>query len=209
MSTAIALAAYAIAFSFAYLRIGAAVGALVLFGSVQLTMIVGGLLRGEHPTARQWLGWLVAVAGLVALNAPNLDPPPPVGSALMATAGIAWGIYSLRGRGIDRPLVATAGNFARCLPIALVLLLFHAHASTTGIAPAVASGAIASGLGYSLWYAALRGLTATRAAVLQLIVPVLATAGGIALLGESIDARLVAAGAVILVGVALAIRGRS
>lgn len=206
--SAIALAAYAVAFSFAYLRIGAAVGALVLFGSVQLTMIVGGLLRGEHPTLRQWIGWLVAVGGLVALNAPGLDPPPPVGTALMATAGIAWGVYSLRGRGVERPLVATAGNFARCLPIAVLLLLFHAHASTTGALLAVASGAIASGLGYSLWYAAVPSLGAARAAFVQLSVPVITALSAVVLLGETLKPTLAMGGAAIVGGLAIALTSR-
>ncbi len=203
--SALALAVYAVAFSFAYLRIGAAVGALILFGCVQLTMIIGGLLRGEHPTPRQWIGWLVAVAGLVALNAPGLDPPPPLGSALMATAGIAWGIYSLRGRGIDRPLLATAGNFARCLPIAAVLLLFHVHASTTGIMLAMASGAIASGLGYSLWYAAVPSLGAARAAFVQLSVPVITALAAVGLLGETLRPTLAIGGTAIVGGLAIAL----
>lgn len=206
--SAAALAAYAIAFSYAYLRIGAAVGALILFGCVQLTMIVGGLVHGERPTVRQWIGWVVAVAGLVALNAPGLDPPPAVGSGVMAIGGVAWGVYSLRGRGVDRPLVVTAGNFARCLPIAAVLIVWFTHASTTGILLAVASGAIASGLGYSLWYAALPTLGATRAAFVQLSVPVLTALSAVALLGETLRPTLAIGGAAIVGGLAIALTSK-
>ena len=208
--SALALAGYAVAFSYAYLRIGAAVGALILFGAVQLTMIAGGLMRGERPSARQWIGWVIAVGGLVVITAPGLDPPPPLGSALMAAAGVAWGVYSLRGRGVTRPLVATAGNFARSLPIAALLvavaLATRAHASATGIALAGASGGIASGLGYSLWYAAVPTLGATRAAVVQLSVPVLTATAAILLLDEPLRPTLAAGGAAIVGGLALALR---
>jgi drug/metabolite transporter (DMT)-like permease len=207
--SALALAAYAVAFSYAYLAIGAAAGALILFGAVQLTMIVGGLLRGERPTARQWLGWLVAVGGLVVINAPGLDPPPAEGALLMAIAGIGWGVYSLRGRGVTRPLVATAGNFARCVPIAALLVVIalatRAHASPLGIALAAISGGIASGLGYSLWYAAVPSLGATRAAVVQLSVPVLTAVAAIFLLGEPLRMNVALGGAAIVGGLALAL----
>lgn len=206
--SAAALGTYAVAFSYAYLQVGAAVGALILFGCVQLTMIIGGLLRGERPTVRQWIGWVVAVAGLVALNAPGLDPPPAVGAALMAIAGVAWGVYSLRGRGVDRPLVATAGNFARCLPIAAVMIALFTHASTTGVLLAVASGAIASGLGYSLWYAAVPSLGATRAAFIQLSVPVITALSAVALLGESLRPTLAIGGAAIVGGLAIALTSK-
>jgi drug/metabolite transporter (DMT)-like permease len=205
----LALAAYAVGFSFAYLEIGAAVGALILFGCVQLTMILGGLIRGERPTARQWAGWVVAAAGLVVINAPGLDPPPARGAALMAAAGVAWGMYSLRGRGITRPLLATAGNFARSVPIAMLLatvaLATHAHASPTGIALASMSGAIASGLGYSLWYAAVPALGATRAAFVQLSVPVITALAAVLLLGEAMRTNVLLGGAAIVGGLALAL----
>jgi drug/metabolite transporter (DMT)-like permease len=208
-ASAAALCAYAVAFSYAYLRIGAAAGALILFGSVQLTMMVGGLVRGERPTVPQWLGWLVALAGLVAINVPRLDPPPPVGAALMGIAGIAWGIYSLRGRGIAKPLVATAGNFVRSVPIAagLVVIAFatRAHATAEGIALAAASGAIASGLGYSLWYAAVPELGAHRAAIVQLSVPVITAFAALAILGETLQTALLVGGAAIVGGLALAL----
>lgn len=205
----LALAAYAVGFSYAYLEVGAAAGALILFGTVQLTMIMGGLVRGERPGTQQWLGWLVAIAGLVVINAPGLDPPPARGAALMAGAGIAWGIYSLRGRGVTRPLVATAGNFARSVPIAAlfvaIALATNAHASPAGIALAAASGGIASGLGYSLWYAALPALGATRAAVVQLSVPVITALFAVVLLAEPLRTNVLIGGAAIVGGLALAL----
>lgn len=205
----LSLAAYAIAFSYAYLQIGAGAGALILFGSVQLTMITGGLVRGERPALQQWLGWLVAVGGLVAINAPGLHPPPPRSAALMAFAGIAWGIYSLRGRGITRPLVATAGNFARSVPVAALLVAIafatRAHASATGIVLAAASGGIASGIGYSLWYAVVPALGATRAAVVQLSVPVITALGAIGVLGEPLRLNVAIGGGAIIGGLALAL----
>jgi drug/metabolite transporter (DMT)-like permease len=211
--SALSLAGYAIAFSFAYLQIGAASGALLLFGAVQLTMIAGGLIRGERPTPRQWLGWLVALSGLVVINAPHLDPPPVGGALLMMLAGVAWGIYSLRGRGVTRPLVATAGNFARSVPIAALLVVIafatHAHATPLGIALAAASGAIASGLGYSLWYAAVPSLGATRAAVVQLSVPVVTALSAIPLLGEPLRTAVAIGGAAIVGGLALALKAKA
>ncbi len=208
-ASALALALYAVAFSYAYLRIGAAAGALVLFGSVQMTMLAGGLLRGERPAPAQWFGWLLAVGGLVVINAPGLDPPPPAGAALMVVAGVAWGVYSLRGRGVTQPLAATAGNFARCVPVAAVLtvvaLANGAHASVAGIALAAASGGIASGIGYSLWYAAVPALGATRAAVVQLSVPVITALAAVVLLAEPLRLPLAIGGAAIVGGLAIAL----
>lgn len=210
--SALALAGYAVAFSYAYLEIGAAAGALLLFGAVQLTMIAGGLVRGERPTPRQWLGWLVALGGLVVINAPRLDPPPLGGALLMMLAGVAWGVYSLRGHGITRPLVATAGNFARSVPIAAVLVAVafatHAHASPLGIALAAASGGIASGLGYSVWYAAVPSLGTTRAAIVQLSVPVLTAIAAIFVLAEPLRPTVAIGGAAIVGGLALALRAK-
>jgi drug/metabolite transporter (DMT)-like permease len=207
---AAALFAYAAGFSFAYLRLGAGTGALVLFGAVQLTMLGWGIFRGERPGPSVFLGTAVALAGLVVLTFPGLSAPDPLGAALMAAAGISWGVYSLRGRGGTNPLATTAGNFARSVPFAVGLSLASLaaaapHASPRGLALAVASGAIASGVGYSLWYAALRDLTATRAAVAQLVVPVLAAVGGVLVLDEHLTGRLVGAGTLILAGVALAL----
>lgn len=213
--SAAVLFAYAGPFSYAYLSLGAGVGALVLFGVVQATMIGWGVARGDRPGPAVWLGLLIAMAGLVGLAAPGASAPDPIGVAAMAVAGAAWGIYSLRGRGnpID-PVVANAASFARTVPVAAALVAGAALAgqlapSPRGAALAIASGAVASGAGYAIWYAALRGLTVARAAILQLLVPVLAAAGGILLLGEIASLRLFVAGAAILGGVALAILGRS
>jgi drug/metabolite transporter (DMT)-like permease len=213
--SALALFVYAAPFSFAYVHVDTGVGALVLFGSVQATMLGWGIVRGERPRPLVWLGLAIAAAGLVVLARPGGGAPDAAGSALMALAGAAWGVYSLRGRGsAGDPLVATAGNFVRTLPLAALLAAVamaraDAQTSTRGLALAAASGALASGLGYTFWYAALRGLTATRAAVLQLLVPLLAAGAGIALLGEHASTRLVIAAVAITGGVALAIRGKS
>jgi drug/metabolite transporter (DMT)-like permease len=211
--SAAALFAYAAPFSYAYLRLGAAMGALILFGSVQVTMLGWGFLRGERASPVTWTGIGVAFAGLVALTVPGKTAPDALGGIAMAVAGVAWGIYSLRGRTSGDPLRSTAASFLRSLPLALLLLaiagpLTGLHVSMRGAVLAVASGAVASGLGYSIWYAALRSLTATHAAVLQLLVPVLAAAGAVAWLGETLSARLVLASAAILGGVALTIWGR-
>jgi drug/metabolite transporter (DMT)-like permease len=206
LPSAAALFAYAIAFSIAYLKLPTGTGALVLFGSVQTTMIAAGIRAGERHNPAVWIGISVALAGLVGLTFPGLGAPDPIGALLMAIAGIAWGIYSLRGRGSPDPLAATATNFAWSLPLAVGAfaagLASAPHASTRGVLLAAASGAIASGIGYSIWYTALRGLTATRAAVIQLSVPVIAAAGGVLLLGEAISTRLVVSTVAILGGVA-------
>jgi drug/metabolite transporter (DMT)-like permease len=206
-ASAAALFAYAAAFSFAYLRIGAGVGALLLFGAVQATMLLWALRSGERLRPLQWLGLAAALAGVVALVRPGLAAPDPLGASLMLAAGVAWGAYSLRGRGIPRPLAATASNFARSVPFTLALSLAApgpVAVSPRGALLAVASGALASGVGYSLWYAALRGLTASRAAVVQLLVPLLAAAAAVVLLNEPLTARLTGAGIAILGGIALA-----
>jgi drug/metabolite transporter (DMT)-like permease len=205
------LFAYAIAFSYAYLTLGAGTGALLLFGCVQTTMLVAALKNGERPRRPEWLGLLVAVAGLVYLVSPGLSAPSPAGAALMAAAGVAWGLYSLRGRGSEDPLRDTARNFLRAVPLALLVSAVAwsgAHAGAEGIALAAASGAISSGLGYVIWYAALRGLTATRAATVQLSVPVIAAFGGVAFLGERVSLRLAVSAAMILGGVGAALAAR-
>lgn len=205
---ATALFAYAAAFSFAYLRLATGVGALVLFAAVQITMIGWGLFRGERPRVVEWIGLGLAFGGIVMLVRPGLTAPDAAGVGLMFLAGVAWGVYSLRGRGTARPLAATADNFLRSVPLAAVLIVLAfagIHADTRGVVLAVVSGGLASGVGYSLWYAALRGLTATRAAIVQLSVPVLAALGGIAMLGETVTLRLAIAGVAILGGVALAL----
>jgi len=213
--SAVALFLYAAPFSYAYLRLPTGVGALVLFGAVQATMIAWGIARGERPRPMVWIGLVLALGGLGALALPGAGAPDPIGLVAMAIAGVSWGAYSLRGRtSVGDPLVATAANFLRSLPFAAVLVVVvlgrgAAWADAQGLALAVASGALASGVGYSVWYAALRGLSATRAAIVQLLVPVLAAAGGAWWLDERVDRRLVLTGAIVLIGVALAIRARS
>jgi len=208
-ASAIALAVYAVAFTFAYRELPAGTGALILFGAVQLTMIGGALLRGDRPTLLQWVGWTCALGGLVVITAPGLDPPPLDGTLLMLAAGAAWGVYSLRGRGIARPLATTADNFVRTLPIAAVLVFAGTrHLTATGVVLAACSGGIASGLGYSLWYAAVPALGATRSAAVQLSVPVITALAALALFGEPLRPTLIAGGAAILLGLALALSSR-
>jgi drug/metabolite transporter (DMT)-like permease len=202
---------YAIAFSLAYISLSAGTGALILFGSVQATMLIAALRSGERPHALEWLGLLLALAGLFYLVFPGLTAPRPFSSALMAVAGISWGFYSLRGRGTRDPLSDTTGNFVRALPFVFVTslaVLGKFHVSPKGLVFAVLSGALASGVGYVVWYTALKGLTATRAATVQLVVPVLAALGGVALLAEEITLRLLLAALMILGGVGLALSGR-
>lgn len=210
-SSAFALFAYAAAFSFAYVSLTAATGALLLFGAVQATMIGYGLWRGERLNRRQMIGLTMALAGLLGLLLPGLSAPPPLGAALMIMAGVAWGIYSLRGRGAGDPTRITAGNFIRALPFAAavsIMLASTASIDAAGALYAVLSGALASGIGYAIWYTALRGLTATNAATVQLSVPVIAALGGVALLGEPITLRLLVTSIGILGGVAIVIVGR-
>ena len=206
------LFAYAICFSFAYLGLTAGTGALVLFGAVQITMIGISAFRGERPTGLELVGVLIAIGGLVYLVLPGLAAPPILNAALMAAAGIAWGFYTLGGKGSGDPLADTTGNFVRSLPmmaIAAVPFFRSFHLSNRGIVLAIISGAVTSGIGYAIWYAALKHHTATRAAVLQLAVPVIAAAIGVWFLSESADSRLLIAGALILGGIATTIAGRS
>jgi len=204
--SALMLFAYAAAFSFAYVSLPAAVGALLLFGAVQATMIGAGLWRGERFQARQWAGLVLALGGLVGLLLPGLSAPPLGGAVLMLGAGVAWGVYSLRGKGVGDPLGVTAGNFLRAVPMALgVALLAQLSVDRAGLGYAVASGALTSGIGYVLWYAALPGLRAGTAATVQLSVPVIAALGAVAFLGEAWGLRLVLASAAILGGIALVV----
>lgn len=206
--SAAALFAYAATFSFAYITLPAGLGALLLFGAVQTSMILWGIRRGERFGLRQSAGLVLALAGLVLLLRPGLSAPPLAGSVLMIAAGIAWGVYSLRGRGAGDSALATAGNFLRAAPMALalsLLLLPRMHFDPYGALYAVISGAITSGIGYVAWYAALKGMTATRAAIVQLSAPVIAALGGILFLGEVLTLRLVVASVVILSGIALAV----
>jgi len=206
--SALALFAYAAGFSFAYVSLPAARGALLLFGAVQATMIGHGIWAGERLLRLQLLGLLLAFGGLVGLLLPGLSAPPLFGSVLMLGAGVAWGIYSLRGKGAGDPTRVTAGNFLRAVPIAATLSIFMLNRSsldTAGFWYAVASGAVASGIGYAIWYTALPALKATNAATVQLSVPVIAALGGIVFLGEAVTLRLVLASVAILGGIALVI----
>jgi drug/metabolite transporter (DMT)-like permease len=200
---------YAAAFSLAYLRIGAGVGALLLFGAVQVTMLGWSVARGVRPTPVEWLGIMVALSGLAYLTIPGASTPDPIGAALMLAAGVAWGAYSLRGRQAQDPLATNADNFLWALPltIGLSLALVRDFAFTSeGVLLATASGALASAGGYSLWYKVVPTLGATRAAAVQLAVPVLAGVGATALLGERLTAQVAISGSAILTGIALTLR---
>ncbi|MDP2033386.1 MAG: DMT family transporter [Polaromonas sp.] len=214
-----ALFAYAAGFSFAYISMSAATGALLLFGAVQATMILYGIARGERLHGRQWLGLAVALAGLVALLLPGLATPSLAGALSMLGAGVAWGVYSLRGKrqppqGAGDPTAVTAGNFMRTVPMALALVLLvwgldRLSLDRSGLVLAVASGALASGIGYAIWYQALPALQATHAATLQLSVPVIAALGGVLFLGEALTLALLLSSCAILGGMALLMLDRS
>jgi len=207
--SALALVSYAGFFSFAYIALPTGTGALILFALVQITMLGTGIAQGERLTAIQWGGVVLAFFGLIALLGPGIAPPSPLGALAMALAGISWGVYSLRGRGVPNPTHATAGNFVRAALIGLLLavpvfaLRTEAVPGTNGILLALASGGITSGLGYTVWYMALKGLSATRAGIAQLSVPALAAAGGVLVVGETLSLRFVISSFIILGGIAL------
>ncbi|MDO8359824.1 MAG: DMT family transporter [Devosia sp.] len=205
---AAALFGYALLFSIAYILLGAGTGALILFASVQIGILGWAVLKGDRPGALEWLGIAVAFAALVYLVSPGLVAPHPLGTAMMVVSGLCWAVYTLIGRGSKSPLVDTAGNFVRCLPLAAVLIV--AGAATHGVTPlaaayAVASGAVASGIGYAIWYAVLPSHSRSRAAIVQLTVPAIAATGGVLLIGETLSPRLVIASLGIIGGVALAL----
>jgi len=207
-ASALALFGYAAAFSLAYVSLDAGTGALILFGAVQATMIGEGIRSGERPHWSEWLGLVLAVGGLIYLTAPGATAPDPVGAFLMLVSGISWGVYSLLGKGVRAPVITTARSFVRAAPLAIAgsvaaIPLFRVEPG--GLLLAVTSGAVTSGLGYALWYRALRGLTRTRAAIVQLVVPVLAAVGGVVFLAESITLRLVLASVAVLGGVGIAV----
>ena len=206
--SAFSLFVYAAGFSFAYVSLPAATGALLLFGAVQATMIGHGIWTGERLLKLQIVGLMLAFGGVVGLLLPGLSAPPLYGSILMLGAGVAWGVYSLRGKGAGDPTRVTAGNFLRAAPIAAALSILMLHGTSldhAGFWYAVSSGALASGIGYAIWYTALPALKATTAATVQLSVPVIAALGGIVFLGEPITLRLVLASVAILGGIALVI----
>ena len=208
----VTLFGYMIFFSYAYLSISVGTGALILFGAVLLTMFAVALRSGERFSLLSWLGLGIAICGLVYLVSPGVTAPEPVGAALMAVAGVAWGLYSLLGRGEADPLGTTADNFLYAVPLAVVVNLMFwndVHASWPGVAMAMLSGAVASGLGYALWYAVLAGMPATRAATAQLSVPVIAALGGVVLLSEPVTFRLVLSSAATLGGIAIVLLQRN
>ncbi len=206
---AAALFAYAAAFSLAYVSLNMGIGTLILFGAVQVTMIGAALKAGERLGPWQWLGAAAVFGGLVYLVFPGITAPNPWGAALMCLSGTAWGIYSLRGKGAPTPIAMTTGNFTRAAPMALLASLAAistAHLTPWGIGLAVISGSVTSGLGYVLWYRALRGLTTTNASVVQGLVPVISALGGVVILSEPMSLRLVVASVLIIGGVAVAIK---
>lgn len=207
--SACVLFVYAAGFSFAYISLPAGTGALLLFGAVQATMIIFGIWSGERLSGLQHFGLLLALAGLVGLLLPGLSAPPLAGSLLMLSAGVAWGVYSLRGKGVGDPVRVTAGNFLRAIPVTAVLsilMIDNFSLDHAGAVYAILSGAVTSGVGYSIWYTALPGLKATQAASVQLSVPVIAAIGGILFLDEHLTLRLVLASVAILGGIVLVIR---
>ena len=202
-----ALLGYALGFSLAYGWLGAATGALILFASVQVGMVTRAIAAGDRPGPLEWLGLLLALGAFAYLVSPGLTAPHPLGSLLMVLAGLCWAAYSLLGRGSGRPLEDTAGNFVRCAPVAMLLLVIGVWDNAPpmeGLAYAMASGAIASGLGYAVWYAVLPALTRTRAAIVQLSVPALSAFGAVLFIGEALDARLLVSSAIILGGIGIA-----
>ncbi|MBU1696833.1 MAG: DMT family transporter [Proteobacteria bacterium] len=202
------LTMYALFFSYAYISLSTGTGALILFGAVQATMIISGWISGERMNFIQFTGLFLAIAGLVYLVFPGLSAPSPLGAVLMAIAGIAWGIYSLLGRQAKDPVITTAMNFIYSIPIVLIagfLISSPVLITSRGVFAAVISGTFASGAGYVIWYAALKGLSSTRAAIVQLTVPMIAAIGGIVLLSEAFSARLFIASIIILSGVGLAL----
>lgn len=208
----LSLFAYVAFFSFAYRSLSAGTGALILFGAVQLTMFAVAIRQGERFSPLSWAGLAAAAFGLIYLVSPGVTAPDPVGAVLMAVAGASWGFYSLLGRRAADPLAATATNFLYAVPLVLIVSLFFwrdASVTTNGVLIAVASGVFASGCGYVIWYAALRGLTATRAATVQLSVPVIAAFGGVALMSEAVTFRLLLASAVTIGGVATVLAQRA
>jgi drug/metabolite transporter (DMT)-like permease len=203
---------YAITFSFAYISLDTGTGALILFGSVQITMILLSLVSGNRLHLTEWAGVTIAFMGFVYLFLPAVTTPSAIGFLLMAAAGIAWGIYTLKGRGSRNPLMDTAYNFLRTIPLVIILAIVtmkKGQYSSEGILLAVLSGGIASGIGYTIWYSALGGLSATQAAVVQLLVPVIAALGGVLFVSEAITLRLTVSAIMILGGILMVALGRN
>jgi drug/metabolite transporter (DMT)-like permease len=210
--SALMLFLYALSFSYAYLDLSAGTGALILFGLVQATMIIAAVIAGDKPTRIEILGWLCASAGLIYLVLPGIAAPSAGGTILMAIAGIAWGFYSIRGRNEPDPLAATASNFLRSvvfIPFVVAATYQSIEVTTNGILLAVAAGAITSGVGYVIWYAALRFMHTIQAALVQLSVPAIAALGGVILLDEVLSMRLVLSAAMVLGGLSIALGRKS
>ncbi|MCH8058488.1 MAG: DMT family transporter [Proteobacteria bacterium] len=210
-SASLMLFVYAVAFSFAYISLDTGTGALILFGSVQITMILLSLVSGNRLHLSEWVGVIIAFTGFVYLVLPEVTSPSVMGFLLMIAAGIAWGMYTLKGRGSAHPLKDTAYNFLRTIPLVIILLVItiqDAHYSAAGVLLAVLSGGIASGIGYTIWYIALGGLSTTQAAVVQLSVPAIAAFGGVLFVSEAITARLTLSASMILGGILLVVLGR-
>lgn len=202
---------YAITFSYAYISLDTGTGALILFGSVQITMILLSLIAGDRLHYIEWAGVIIAFTGFVYLILPGVTAPSPMGFMLMAAAGIAWGIYTLKGRGSQNPLMDTAYNFLRTIPLVILLTIItvsNANYSSEGILLALLSGGITSGIGYTIWYIALGGLSATQAAVLQLLVPIIAAFGGVIFAAEAITGRLTISAAMVLGGILIVVLGK-
>ncbi|AWB69006.1 EamA family transporter [Saccharobesus litoralis] len=202
----LALFIYAVTFSFAYITLETATGALVLFGMVQLTMIIASLMTGKRLQKLEWLGVMIAFIGLIYLMLPELTTPSLLGFVLMAISGVAWGVYTLAGKGSQKPIQDTCTNFMQTLPFVLLLILFaypFFNLSAQGVLLAVLSGGIASGVGYSIWYSAVRYITSLQAAVLQLLVPIIAALGGVVFVSEPITLRMLVAAGLILGGIML------
>jgi drug/metabolite transporter (DMT)-like permease len=210
--SALMLFLYAVAFSFAYISLSAGAGALILFAFVQATMIAMGLWSGDRPSSTEWIGWLLAFSGVIWLVLPGVEAPPAGGALLMAVAGIAWGVYSIRGREESDALGATTANFSLSVVFVLALLAAtqaNADISMHGVLLAVVSGALTSGIGYVIWYAALNYLSAMQAAMVQLSVPAIAAAGGVALLAEPVSMRLLLSSVLVLGGISIAVLSKS
>ncbi|MEO0545585.1 MAG: DMT family transporter [Pseudomonadota bacterium] len=214
-AAALALFGYVAGFSYAYQALDTGMGALILFSCVQAMMIGWGLYKGDRPGVLEWLGIAMAFGAFVFLMSPGLTAPPLVASVIMGLAGVAWGVYSLLGKRATNPLLATTGNFTRVVPMVIALSLISVLVVDTftvtpfGVTMAVLSGAVTSALGYALWYQVLPLLTATRAAIVQLTVPVLATFGGIVFAGEGLTLRFALCSAFILLGIALSVLAKS
>ncbi len=202
-----ALFTYALFFSLSYVQIGAGTGALILFASVQLTMMTVAIFRGHKLNPNEKIGFILAAVGFIYLLLPGLNMPPPVGAGLMGVAGVAWGIYSLIGQGATNPIMSTATNFLLTIPLVGLIFLFHPMTLTSqGIILAILSGAITSGLGYVLWYFVLKKFQTSTAAIIQLSVPALAAVGGVVFLSESLNLRLIIASALIILGIVIKIK---